>query len=83
LKDDTAFNRLIFIGAIIFMGLFMAYTMNDTRYRNRVDAYNGARVDPRSGEFANGTAAGIIAQGGELGPLPVLPSEAEAAPAHE
>jgi len=75
LKDDVPFNRLIFLGAVIFVGLFMAYTMNDTSHRNIVDAYNGGRVDPRSGELANGTAAGIVAQGGELGPLPALPAE--------
>lgn len=83
LKDDTAFNRLIFIGALIFVGLFMAYTMNDTRHRNRIDAFNGARVDPRSGELANGTARGIVDQGGELGPLPVIAAEPEATPAAE
>ncbi|NOY91959.1 MAG: hypothetical protein GXP55_12250 [Deltaproteobacteria bacterium] len=83
LKDDVAFNRLVFLGAVIFIGLFMAYTMNDTRHRNRVDAYNGARVDPRSGEFAGGTAAGIVAQGGELGPLPVIAAESDGEAAHE
>jgi len=84
LKDDVAFNRVIFLGAVIFMGLFMAYTMNDTRYRNIVDAYNGGRIDPRTGELANGTAAGIVAQGGELGPLPTLPAgEADGEPAQE
>lgn len=84
LKDDVAFNRVIFLGAVIFMGLFMAYTMNDTRYRNIVDAYNGGRIDPRTGELANGTPAGIVAQGGELGPLPTLPAgEADGEPAQE
>lgn len=75
LKDDVPFNRLIFFVALIFIGLFMAYTMNDTRHRNAIDAYNGSRVDARSGELANGTASGIVAQGGELGPLPTLPAE--------
>jgi cytochrome c oxidase subunit 4 len=83
LKDDVAFNRLVFLGAVIFVGLFMAYTMNDTRHRNRVDAYNGARVDPRSGELAAGTAAGIVAQGGELGPLPVIAAESDGEVTHE
>jgi cytochrome c oxidase subunit 4 len=62
LKDDARFNGLIFVGALLFIGVFFAYTMNDTAVRGTMDRYNGVHVDPDNGESAPG---GIDAIEGE------------------
>lgn len=54
LKDDKRFNALIFIGAVLFIGVFFAYTLNDTAVRGTMDRYNGVHVDPDTGERAPG-----------------------------
>ncbi len=54
LKYDTRFNALVFIGALLFMGLFLAYTVADVEYRGSVDPQYGTKVDPTSGEAAAG-----------------------------
>jgi len=69
LKYDRAFNIAVFIGSILFMGVFFGYTANDTEHRGQITVDNGTRVDPRTGAFANGTAMGIVDQGGEMLPL--------------
>lgn len=54
LKYDNKFNALVFVGTICFVGVFFAYTMNDTEHRAQVDGIMGARVDPATGEAAPG-----------------------------
>jgi cytochrome c oxidase subunit IV len=54
LKDDNRFNVLIFVGSLIFMGVFFVYTMNDTEHRGRWDDSYGTRVSPSTGEVAPG-----------------------------
>jgi caa(3)-type oxidase subunit IV len=54
LKDDARFNGLFFIGSVLFIGVFLAYTMNDTALRGTMDRYNGVRVDPDTGAPAPG-----------------------------
>lgn len=54
LKDDNRFNALIFVGSLIFMGVFFVYTMNDTQYRGQWDESYGTRVSPATGEHAPG-----------------------------
>jgi cytochrome c oxidase subunit 4 len=54
LKDDARFNAVIFVGSVLFIGVFFAYTMNDTALRGTMDRYNGVRVDPDNGEAAPG-----------------------------
>ncbi len=54
LKDDNRFNALIFIGSVLFAGIFFAYTVNDTAYRGQVEPYNGVYVLPSTGERAPG-----------------------------
>jgi cytochrome c oxidase subunit 4 len=76
LKDDDRFNGLIFVGSLLFMGVFFVYTMNDTLYRGQWDEAYGTKVLPRTGEVAPG--------GGWRDPIKVEGHEAAhgAAPAH-
>lgn len=59
LKDDARFNVLVFIGSVLFAGVFLAYTLNDTYYRQREDPYQGVHVHPSTGERAPGGLADI------------------------
>lgn len=56
LKYDTRFNALVFIGALLFMGLFLAYTLADTEYRGSIDPQYGTKYDVATGEVAGGMA---------------------------
>lgn len=83
LKDDARFNGLVFIGSLLFVGVFLAYTLNDTHFRGRVgDRYNGVAVDPETGLRAPGGIAGPIP--GEVLErgltAPAAPAAEEAAP---
>jgi cytochrome c oxidase subunit IV len=62
MKYEAKFNVLVFLASLLFMGIFLAYTMNDTEYRGSVDYAYGGRVDPRTGAYAHGTPAGLVAQ---------------------
>jgi cytochrome c oxidase subunit IV len=44
LKDDNRFNVLLFVGALVFMGVFFVYTMNDTQHRGQWDDSYGTQV---------------------------------------
>ena len=59
LKDDARFNALFFVGSVLFAGVFLAYTLNDTYYRQHEDRYQGVHVDPSTGERAPGGLADI------------------------
>jgi len=61
LKDDARFNTLVFIGGVLFAGVFFAYTLNDTYYRQHEDPYQGVHVHPSTGERAPG---GMVDIGG-------------------
>jgi cytochrome c oxidase subunit 4 len=54
LKDDNRFNVLIFVGSLIFMGVFFVYTMNDTQHRGQWDESYGTTVYAPTGEEAPG-----------------------------
>ena len=61
LKEDSRFNALFFVGSLLFVGVFFAYTMNDTATRGLTgDRYNGVQIDPDTGERAPGGIAGPI-----------------------
>jgi cytochrome c oxidase subunit 4 len=74
LREDSRFNALVFVGSILFMGIFLAYTLNDTALRGQMDRYNGAYVDPDTGIRAPG---GVM---DELEGIEDLPGEAPPAP---
>lgn len=82
LKDDSRFNALLFVGSLLFVGIFFAYTMNDTSVRGTMDRYNGVQVDPDLGVRAPGGIPAPI-HGEELLPGMAQPEAeaAEAAPA--
>ncbi len=82
LKWERAFNTLFFVGTVIFISVFFGYTYNDTGYRGTGgERDNGARVDYKTGAFANGTPAGIVQAHGELAPVVELHEGGEHAPA--
>jgi cytochrome c oxidase subunit 4 len=87
LRYDNKFNALIFISCLFFIGIFFAYTMNDTNNRGEFDADQNVKVLPRNGENAPGgfvphVAASGSAAGGEHGAAPAGSGAAPAAPAH-
>ncbi len=54
LKDDARFNALVFVGSLLFVGLFFVYTTNDTAHRAELDWASGGKVDPSTGKHAAG-----------------------------
>ena len=89
LKYDNKFNALIFISCIFFIGVFFAYTMNDTNSRGEFDPDQNVRVLPKTGEAAPGgpvPRASGSADHGEHGAAPGKDlgdhGGAPAAPAH-
>jgi cytochrome c oxidase subunit 4 len=67
LRDDSRFNALVFIGSVLFAGVFLAYTMNDTAHRGAGDPYYGVHVLPTTGERAPG-GVGCVFWGEEAEP---------------
>lgn len=87
LKWDNKFNALIFISTLFFIGIFFAYTMNDTEHRGDLDPDQNVKVWEKTGEVApggmvkpEGHEATPAAHGAE-GTAPA-PTGAPAAPAH-
>ena len=60
LREDAKFNALVFVGSLLFAGVFLAYTVNDTGFRGDVDGVSGLRYDAARGEWAAGTAPALI-----------------------
>jgi cytochrome c oxidase subunit 4 len=54
LKWDNKFNVLIFLSTIFFIGVFFAYTMNDTNNRGELDPDQNVKVWAKTGEEAPG-----------------------------
>ncbi len=54
LRHDNKFNALIFVSSLLFIGVFFAYTMNDTSHRGEVDATQGGMVLSSTGKDAPG-----------------------------
>jgi cytochrome c oxidase subunit 4 len=85
LRYDNKFNALIFISCIFFIGVFFAYTMNDTNNRGEFDPDQNVKVLAKTGENAPGgfvphpAESGSAAHGGEHGATP--PASGGAAPA--
>ena len=69
LKDDNRFNVLIFVGSLLFMGVFFVYTMNDTQHRGQWDEAYGTQIAPSTGEIAAGRGKyeAIKLEGGHAG----------------
>jgi cytochrome c oxidase subunit 4 len=90
LRYDNKFNALIFVSCIFFIGVFFAYTMNDTERRGELDQDQNVKVLPKTGEMAPGGFVAPAAHsgehgaaaGGEHGAAPAGSGAAPAAPAH-
>lgn len=54
LRWDNKFNVLMFLTSLLFIGVFFAYTMNDTDRRGEMDPDQNVRVLPKTGENAPG-----------------------------
>jgi cytochrome c oxidase subunit 4 len=57
MRWESKFNALVFVGALLFGGVFLAYTLNETEHRGLIDPERDTRVSPRTG-VAPGTADG-------------------------
>jgi cytochrome c oxidase subunit IV len=85
LRYDNKFNALIFISCLFFIGVFFAYTMNDTERRGELDPDQNMKVWQKTGENAPGGFVPHVAEsgsagGGEHGAAPVPHGGATAAP---
>ena len=54
LKYEAKFNVLIFVCSLMFIGVFFAYTSNDTGHRGEVDLEDGTKILPSTGAVAPG-----------------------------
>ena len=79
LKYEQRFNTLFFLGAFLFVTVFVGYTVNDTSHRGRGGSIQSVRTDPATGLRAYGTAAQIM----EDGEFTVIAAPAEEAAAEE
>lgn len=80
LKDDNRFNVLVFVGSVVFIGIFFVYTYNDLAYRGLHDPFNGVQVLPTTGERAPGGVDHVF-HGEEPLPGVAAPEPAEGAEA--
>jgi cytochrome c oxidase subunit 4 len=60
LKYDNKFNATIFVSSLLFIGVFFAYTLNDTDRRGELDDAQGSQVLPSTGQVAPGGMRGTI-----------------------
>ncbi len=54
LRWDNKFNSMILVVSLMFIGVFFAYTLNDTEHRGEIDADQGVKVLPSTGSAAPG-----------------------------
>jgi len=54
LSHDRRFNAILLIAALLFIGVFFAYTMNDTTRRAEVDPNSASQIYGPTGEKAPG-----------------------------
>jgi hypothetical protein len=58
LRYDNRFNATIVICSLMFIGVFFAYTMNDTETRGELDDAQGTMLLPSTGQQAPGGLPG-------------------------
>jgi cytochrome c oxidase subunit IV len=54
LRHDKLFNTLAFLGAFLFLGIFILLTYDDLGQRGKVDPTYGGRILPETGQEAPG-----------------------------
>ena len=57
LRYDNKFNSMILIVSLMFIGVFFAYTLNDTEHRGEIDLDQGVKISPSTGDPAPGGEA--------------------------
>ena len=62
LKYDNRFNATIVICSLMFIGVFFAYTMNDTDTRAELDDAQGSMILPSTGQQAPGGLPGTASK---------------------
>jgi len=62
MQYEQKFNVVFFVGSVVFAGVFLAYTSNDTAFRGQFDEYNGTYVNARTGAPAAGGLPDCSAQ---------------------
>jgi cytochrome c oxidase subunit 4 len=70
LRYDSRFYSMIIVVSVLFIGVFFAYTMNDTTHRGELDLEQGVKVLPSTGEVAPG---GVPAVAVAPAPTPETP----------
>lgn len=73
LKDDNRFNALMFVSGLLFIGVFFAYTMNDTDHRGQVDDAQGVEVFSGTGKIAPGGMSDMDHEDDDHRPLHMAP----------
>ena len=58
LKYDNKFNAMVLIVSLLFIGVFFAYTLNDTDHRAEVDIDQGNKIQQSTGIEAPGGFVG-------------------------
>lgn len=54
---ERRFNLVVLIGALVFVTIFLAYTMNDTQTRGVNQSMQGVWVNPDTGELSPGVGS--------------------------
>ncbi len=63
LRYDSKFFSMILVVSVAFIGVFFAYTFNDTTHRGELDLEQGVKVLPSTGESApGGVPAEVLAE---------------------
>ena len=57
LRYDNKFNAMILVVSLLFIGVFFAYTLNDTDHRGDIDLEQGVKILPSTGDPAPGGPA--------------------------
>jgi cytochrome c oxidase subunit 4 len=74
LAVDHKFHSVIFVSSVVFLGIFVAFTMFDTEARGKADAIERTRPHNSRDPFAKPTGMTTVA-------VPQVPAAAPAAPA--
>jgi cytochrome c oxidase subunit IV len=60
LRYDSKFYSMILVVAVLFIGIFFAYTMNDTERRGEIDLDQGVKVLAATGLSAPGGVPEVV-----------------------
>ncbi len=55
LRHDNKLHGVLFVCGLLFIGVFFAYTFNDTEHRAEMEETSSVNVLPKTGEIAPGS----------------------------